>query len=133
MKNSPSTSSARAFTVRDEKEVDGNRDLLALGASNIGAGFFHGFPVSSSGSRTALTATSGARTQAYSLFLHPLLARFPTAALGAIVLYAATRLVNVGGFRKLVAFRRSELLLASRPWSACLRSASWSRWACRSW
>ncbi|MFA1542882.1 sulfate permease [Actinomadura monticuli] len=114
---------ARAFTARGEREVDGNRELLALGASNIGAGFFHGFPVSSSGSRTALAAASGARTQVYSLFLlgllvcvllflHPLLARFPSAALGAIVIYAATRLVDVDGFRRLAAFRRSELLLA---------------------
>nr|WP_205717871.1 SulP family inorganic anion transporter [Actinomadura soli] len=103
--------------------MDGNQELLALGASNIGAGFFHGFPVSSSGSRTALAAASGGRTQLYSffsltalvavlLFLHPLLARFPSAAQGAIVIYAAVRLVDLAGFRRLAAFRRSELLLA---------------------
>ncbi|MFI0411716.1 SulP family inorganic anion transporter [Actinomadura sp. 3N508] len=114
---------ARAFAVRGEREVDGNQELLALGASNIGAGFFQGFPVSSSGSRTALAAAAGARTQLYSfsalgalfgvlLFLHPLLARFPSAALGAIVIYAAVRLVDLAGFRGLAAFRRSELLLA---------------------
>ncbi|HYN92640.1 MAG TPA: SulP family inorganic anion transporter, partial [Pilimelia sp.] len=103
--------------------VDANQELLALGAANIGAGLLRGFPISSSGSRTALGVAAGARTQAYSLvalagvvavllFAGPLLARFPTAALGAIIVYAATRLFDLNGFRRLAAFRRSELVLA---------------------
>ncbi|GII03289.1 sodium-independent anion transporter [Planobispora takensis] len=114
---------ARAFAARGGYRVDGNQELLALGAANLGAGVVHGFPVSSSGSRTALGVASGARTQLYSLtalacvvgvllFLYPLLARFPSAVLGAIVIYAAVRLIDVPGFRRLAAFRRSELLLA---------------------
>jgi SulP family sulfate permease len=113
----------RAFAVRGGYPVDANQELLALGAANLGAGVLRGFPVSSSGSRTALAVTAGARTQVYSLvvlacvvavllFAGPLLARFPTAALGAIVVYAATRLIDVAGFRRLAAFRRTELLLA---------------------
>ena len=35
-------------------EIDANQELLALGAANLGAGLLRGFPVSSSGSRTAL-------------------------------------------------------------------------------
>jgi MFS superfamily sulfate permease-like transporter len=46
------------------------------------------------------------------LFLGPLLAQFPTAALGAIVVYAAVLLIDVAGLRRLAAFRRSEFLLA---------------------
>jgi MFS superfamily sulfate permease-like transporter len=46
------------------------------------------------------------------LLFRPVLANFPIAALGAIVIYAATRLVDVHGFRRLARFRRSELLLA---------------------
>lgn len=80
-------------------------------------------PVSSSASRTALADSAGARTQAYSLvgaayvaavllFLGPLLARTPSAALGAIVVHAAVRLIEVGEFRRLAAFRRREFLLA---------------------
>jgi sulfate permease, SulP family len=46
------------------------------------------------------------------LFFGPVLAHFPTAALGAIIVYAATRLINVPEFRRLATFRRSELLLA---------------------
>ena len=113
----------RAFAARGGYEVDANRELVALGAANIGAGLMRGFPVSSSGSRTALGASAGSRTQLYSLvalacvlatllFLGPLLARFPMAALGAIVVYAAVRLVDLPGFRRLASFRRSELVLA---------------------
>jgi sulfate permease, SulP family len=120
---------ARAFAGRrgPEREagrdVDANQELVALGVANAGAGLLHGFPVSSSGSRTALADAAAARTQLYSLvslasvvatllFLWPLLTRFPTAALGAIVVYAAVRLIEMPGFRRLAAFRRSELLLA---------------------
>nr|WP_272255558.1 sulfate permease [Streptomyces xanthophaeus] len=115
---------ARAFARHDDPQpLAANRELLALGASNIGAGVLNGFPVSSSASRTALADSTGARTQAYSLvgavcvaavllFLGPLLAHTPSAALGAIVVYAAVRLIEVGEFRRLAAFRRREFLLA---------------------
>ncbi len=113
----------RAFAARAGDEVDANQELLALGAANVGAGLFQGFPVSSSGSRTAIGAASGSRTQLHSLvalasvvcvllFLRPLLAHFPSAALGAIVMYAAVLLIDVAGFRRLASFRRSELMLA---------------------
>jgi SulP family sulfate permease len=112
---------ARAFA--GGRDVDANQELVALGVANVGAGFVHGFPVSSSGSRTALASAAGARTQLYSLvtlllvvatllFLGPVLRHFPMAALGAIVVYAAVRLVDLAGFRRLARFRRSELLLA---------------------
>ncbi len=114
---------ARSFAARTGDSIDANQELLALGVANVGAGALRGFPVSSSGSRTALGASTGSRTQVYSLtalvlvlavllFLGPVLARFPTAALGAIVVYAAVQLIDVAGFRRLAAFRRSELLLA---------------------
>jgi high affinity sulfate transporter 1 len=103
--------------------VDASQEFVALGLANVGAGLVQGFPVSSSASRTVLAEATGGRTQLYSLatlacvvatllFLGPLLTRFPTAALGAIVVYAAIRLIDVAGFRRLATFRRSELLLA---------------------
>jgi len=115
---------ARAFAGRaGHGEIDADRELLALGAVNLGTGLLSGFPVSSSGSRTALGAAAGSRSQLHSLvavsavlgvllFLRPALADFPTAVLGAIVIYAAVQLVDVTGFRRLARFRRSELLLA---------------------
>ncbi|MER7540649.1 sulfate permease [Streptomyces sp. NPDC097704] len=115
---------ARAFTRHgDPHPLDADRELLALGAANLGAGLLRGFPVSSSASRTALAESAKARSQVYSLvgalvvltvllFLGPFLAHTPSAVLGAIVVYAAVRLVEIGEFRRLAAFRRRELLLA---------------------
>lgn len=113
---------ARSF-ARDGEQVRANQELLALGVSNIGSSLLRGFPVSSSASRTAIAVAAGSRTQLYSLtalatvlgvlfFLRPVLARFPIAALGAIVIYAAVQLIDIQAFRRLVAFRRSELVLA---------------------
>ncbi|MFI0265770.1 SulP family inorganic anion transporter [Streptomyces luteogriseus] len=116
---------ARAFTTRDEKGpgLDANQEFLALGAANLGAGTLHGFPVSSSASRTALASSAGGHSQAYALvagtavlavllFLSPLLSRTPTAVLGALVVHAAVRMIDLTGFRRLASFRRRELLLA---------------------
>lgn len=114
---------ARTFAVRHGYDVDANAELRALGVCNVGAGLMHGFPVSSSGSRTALGDAVGSRTQLYSIvilgavlvvmgFGRGVLATFPTAALGALVVYAALRLVDVPEFKRLARFRRSELILA---------------------
>ena len=97
---------ARAFAAKRHESIDSGQEFLALGVANVAAGLFHGFPVSSSGSRTALGDAMGSRTQLHSLvamvsvlltmlFLGPLLAVFPRAALGAVVIYAATRLVDI--------------------------------------
>ena len=114
---------ARAFATRNHYTIDANQELLALGVANLGASVARGFPVSSSGSRTVIGDALGSRSQLYSLvalvsvagtllFLRPLLANFPTAALGAVVVYAAVRLVDVAEFRRIAHFRHSEFLIA---------------------
>ncbi|MBW8738709.1 MAG: sulfate permease [Streptomyces turgidiscabies] len=116
---------ARAVAGPDDRSpgLDANQEFLALGTANLGAGMLHGFPVSSSASRTALASSAGARSQAYSLvagavvlavllFLSPLLTRTPSVVLGALVVYAALRMIDLAGFRRLASFRRRELLLA---------------------
>jgi high affinity sulfate transporter 1 len=113
---------ARSFARRGEM-IAANRELLALGVANAGSSLMHGFPVSSSASRTAIGVATGSRTQLYSvtaaaavvvvlLAARPVLAHFPEAALGAIVIYAAIRLIDVTAFRRLLAFRRTELAIA---------------------
>jgi len=120
---SDSVLNARIFAARKGETIDANAELRALGVCNMGSAVCHGFPVSSSASRTTLGEMVGARTQLYSLvvlglllivivFAHGLLAGFPTAALGALVVYAAVRLIDLAGFRRLARFRRSELILA---------------------
>ena len=114
---------ARAFQARHASGLDSNQELLAIGAANLAVGAAQGFPVSSSGSRTAIGDSMGSRSQLYSIaalamvvlavvFLGPILAAFPTAALGAVVVYAAVRLVDVPEFRRIGGFRRTELALA---------------------
>lgn len=114
---------ARTFAARKGEVIDANAELRALGACNLGAGLSHGLPVSCSGSRTAVGDLVGSRTQLYSvvalasllivlLTAHGVLAMFPTAALGALVIFAALRLIDVAEYRRLAKFRRSELMLA---------------------
>jgi sulfate permease, SulP family len=113
----------RAFALRRRERIEANQEFLALGGANIAAGLFQGFPVSSSGSRTAIADAQGARTQLHSLvsmvlviatllWLGPVIATFPQAALGGVVVYAAIRLIDIGEFRRFAAFRGSELVLA---------------------
>jgi SulP family sulfate permease len=121
----------RAFANRRDERIDAKQELLALGGANLASGLLHGFPVSSSASRTAIGHSVGGRTQLTGLItagttvlavltLRPVLGSFPTAALGAVVVYAALRLVDVAEFRRLAAFRRTELLIALGTTAAVL-------------
>ncbi len=56
-------STASAFAARTGQEVNGNGEMIGIGAANVAAGFFQGFPVSTSGSRTAVAEQAGAKTQ----------------------------------------------------------------------
>jgi SulP family sulfate permease len=113
----------RAFATKHGHPLDADQEMLALGAANIATGFLQGFPVSSSGSRTVIGDALGSRSQLTSLVTlvvvvavlvvaGPVLASFPIAALGALVVYAALRLIDVSEFRRFAHFRRSELALA---------------------
>jgi high affinity sulfate transporter 1 len=114
---------SRMFAQKTQERVHNNHEFLAMGAANIGAGAVGGFPVSSSASRTVIAFSSGARTQLYSLVAAALviltvlvfddvIAAFPEAALGGLVIYAAVRLVDIEEFRRLWRFRRREFLIA---------------------
>ena len=54
---------SRAYAVRTGVTVDPNQEMVGLGAANLAAGFFQGFPISSSSSRTPVAEAAGARTQ----------------------------------------------------------------------
>ena len=104
----------RAFAARKREQLDANTELLAMGAANLANGFLAGFPVSSSASRTVIGDSAGSRTQLHSLvaaamvlgsiFLFgPVLAAFPQAALGGVVVYAGLRLVDLAELRRIAA------------------------------
>ena len=113
----------RAIAAEHGYRIDPNQELIALASTNLTSGLSQGFPVSSSASRTAVPASLGTKTQLVSLVaagfvvatllvLRPLLADFPQAALGAVILAAAIAIIDVDGFRQLQRLSRAEFALA---------------------
>jgi high affinity sulfate transporter 1 len=116
-------STASAFAERQGEEVDGNREMVGLGAANLAAGLFQGFPVSTSGSRTAVAEQSGSKTQVTGLvgalvitlmlLLFPwLLQNLPQPTLAAVVIAASISLADIPATRRLWSQSRSELILS---------------------
>ncbi|MET0837690.1 MAG: SulP family inorganic anion transporter, partial [Marmoricola sp.] len=116
-------STASVFATRSGDEVDGDREMVGVGAANLAAGLFQGFPVSSSGSRTAVAAENGAKTQVTGLvgaaaillllvFAPGLLRDLPQPALAAVVIAASTSLFDIRGLRRLARQRTSDFVLA---------------------
>ena len=120
---SESIAGARSFAVRDRYRVDANAELLALGASNLGAGVTQGFTVDASLSRSAVADAAGARTSLFNLFelalvvvtlvaLTPLFHDLPEAVLGAIVITAVAHFFNYREFSRLWKLNREDFALA---------------------
>ena len=116
-------STASAFAARTGQEVDGNGEMIGIGAANLAAGLFQGFPVSTSGSRTAVAERSGAKTQltgvtgavliVLMLVLVPGLFRnLPQPALAAVVITASLSLADIPGTARLWRQRKAEFLLS---------------------
>ncbi len=116
-------STASAFAERTGQDVDGSQEMVGIGAANIAAGFFQGFPVSTSGSRTAVAEQSGARTQVTGLvgaltivlmllFLPGLMKNLPQPTLAAVVIAAALSLADISGTRRLWQQRRGDFALS---------------------
>jgi high affinity sulfate transporter 1 len=114
---------ASSFAARRGDELQPNQEMIGIGTANIAAGFFRGFAVSTSGSRTAVAEQAGAKSQAAGvvgaalvalllLFLNGLLADLPQSALAAVVIAAALSLTNVGALRQYARVRPSSLLLS---------------------
>lgn len=114
---------ASSFAARRGDEVDANAEMIGVGASNVVAGFFQGFAVSVSSSRTAVADQSGARTQLTGLVgaglvallllvFNGLLADLPQTALAAVVIVAALSLADLPALARFARLRRSSLVLS---------------------
>jgi high affinity sulfate transporter 1 len=114
---------SRAYAARTGVHVDPNQELVGLGAANFAAGFFQGFPISSSSSRTPVAEAAGARTQLTSvvgalaiallLLMAPnLLEHLPTAALAAVVIAAAIGLIEVTDLKRIYRIQQWEFWLS---------------------
>jgi len=116
-------STASSFAARRGDRVHGDQEMIGIGAANIAAGFFQGFPVSTSGSRTAVSEQAGSRSQVTGIvgagvitvvlvFATGLMQYVPQPTLGAIVIAAALSLADVPGTRRLWHQRRTEFTLS---------------------
>lgn len=116
------TAVSRSLAAKRGEHVDANQEIVALGAANAAAGFFQGFPVSASATRTAVAESAGSGTQAAGvvgavaiiviLVTDGGLGRnLPQSTLAAIVIAAALLLFDVTSLRWFWRARRSELYL----------------------
>jgi MFS superfamily sulfate permease-like transporter len=114
---------SRAYAARLGYRVDPNQEMVGLGAANLAAGFFQGFPISSSSSRTPVAEAAGAKTQltgivgaitvALLLLVAPnLLQNLPNAALAAVVIASAIGLFEFTDLRRIYRIQRWEFWLS---------------------
>jgi high affinity sulfate transporter 1 len=114
---------SRAYAARLGSRVDPNQEMAGLGAANLAAGFFQGFPISSSSSRTPVAEAAGARTQLTSvvgalsiallLLAAPnLLQHLPSAALAAVVIASSIGLIEIADLKRIYRIQRWEFWLA---------------------
>ena len=114
---------SRAYAARTATQVDPNQEMVGLGAANLAAGFFQGFPISSSASRTPVAEAAGARTQltgvvgavavALLLLLAPnLLRNLPAAALAAVVVASAIGLFEIADLFRIFRIQQWEFWLS---------------------
>ena len=114
---------SRTYAAKTRTHVDPNQEMIGLGAANLAAGLFQGFPISSSSSRTPVAETAGARTQltgvvgavavALLLVLAPnLLQDLPNSALAAVVIAAALGLFEIRDLQRIFRIQRWEFWLS---------------------
>jgi high affinity sulfate transporter 1 len=114
---------SRTYAARLGTKVDPSQEMVGLGVANLAAGFFHGFPISSSSSRTPVAEAAGAQTQltgvvgalavALILLLAPtLLKHLPYAALAAVVIASAIGLFEVADLIRIFRIQRWEFWLS---------------------
>jgi high affinity sulfate transporter 1 len=114
---------SRTYAARLNTPVDPNQEMVGLGVANLAAGFFQGFAVSSSSSRTPVAEAAGARTQlaavvgaiaiALLLVLAPGLLRYlPNTALAAVVIAAAIGLFEISDLKRIYRIQRWEFWLS---------------------
>lgn len=114
-----SIAAARAFAEPQEPRPAANQELLALGLANIAGGFFGAMAAGGGTSQTAVNRHAGAKSQLAELvtaagalvtllFIAPLIALMPQAALGAVVIAYSVGLIQPKEFREIRGVRTRE-------------------------
>ena len=114
---------SRTYAAKTRTHVDPNQEMVGLGAANLAAGLFQGFPISSSSSRTPVAEAAGSKTQltgvvgavavALLVLLAPtLLQDLPNSALAAVVIASAIGLFEFNDLRRIFRIQRWEFWLS---------------------
>ncbi|HEX8981382.1 MAG TPA: sulfate permease [Ktedonobacterales bacterium] len=114
---------ARTFAARNHYPIDSNQELIGLGVANLSAGITQGYPVSASGTRTAVNEAAGGKSQlagviaavclvAILLFFTGVLSSFPSASLGALLVAAMVGLIDLRTLGGLYRFSKREFVIA---------------------
>ena len=114
---------SRTYAAKTRTHVDPNQEMVGLGVANLSAGFFRGFPISSSSSRTPVAEASGAHTQLTGvvgavavalllLFAPNLLKSLPQAALAAVVIASAIGLFEFADLARIFRIQQWEFWLS---------------------
>ena len=116
-------STSSAFAARTGQEVDANQEMIGIGTANLAAGLFQGFPVSTSGSRTAVAESAGSKSQvtgvvgalaitAMIMFVPGLMKNLPQPILAAVVISASLSLADIAATRRLWKQRKTEFAVS---------------------
>ena len=114
---------SRTYAARLGTPVNPNQEMIGLGAANLAAGFFQGFPISSSSSRTPVAEAAGSKTQLTGvlgavavalllMFAPKLLKDLPSSALAAVVIAAAIGLFEIADLRRIFRIQQWEFWLS---------------------
>jgi SulP family sulfate permease len=122
---------ARAIAVRSEQRIDGNREFVGQGLSNILGSFFSSYAASGSFNRSGVNYEAGARTPlaatfasffltAILLLVAPLAAYLPIAAMAGILFLVAWGLIDFHHIAGIVRASRSETAILATTFLSTL-------------
>ncbi|MDR0933806.1 MAG: SulP family inorganic anion transporter [Burkholderiaceae bacterium] len=113
--------SIRSFAMKYGDVISPNRDLLALGLSNLASGLFQGMPVGAGYSATAANEAYGAKTRMSGIFAMlitmvvlitalPYIERIPQPVLGGIVIYTMLIILKPSSFDIYFVWKNDRLI-----------------------
>jgi len=128
---SESYGSIRSFALKHNDTTSPNRDLTALGISNVLSGFFGGMPIGAGYSATSANEAAGAKTRMAGLFsaialllivltLLPVIAQTPEPVLLAIVIHAVSHTLNIKIFKPNFSWKSDRFLVIAAIGSVLL-------------
>jgi SulP family sulfate permease len=114
-----SMSIGQTLAAKRRQKIDPDRELVALGAANLGAGLTSAMPVTGGLSRSIVNFDAGAETPAAGamtavmialalIFLTPFLYFLPNATLAAIIIVAVAGLIDLKAFPRTWAYSRAD-------------------------